>query len=346
MSFSIIDYILLFASSFGLVSVITPLMRVVALKYNVIDLPTESHKTHKSPMPYLGGVGIVISVISISLISIITSGFTLSRLLLASSVLIPALALSIVGLIDDIVRLPPLPRFIAQNLIGIVVATILIVTNTVGAPTGSTLFDLILSILWIVGISNSINFFDNIDGGASGAVAISSFFLSMLALQNDQILIAGLSVVVTGSTLGFLLWNRPPARIYMGDSGSLFLGVLLASLTLRLEPNPINRWAGFAIPIFLLAIPILDSAVAITSRLRRRVSPFQGGRDHLSHRLMRKGLSKQQSVVTLWLLSAFFACVSLGISNAAYQFEFLITSVFLIALIIIYFMFLIWTSDQ
>jgi UDP-GlcNAc:undecaprenyl-phosphate GlcNAc-1-phosphate transferase len=176
-----------------------------------------------------------------------------------------------------------------------------------------------------VGITNSINFFDNIDGGASGALAIAAVFLFILSFQGGQFLIAALSIVLTGATLGFLLWNKPPARIYMGDAGALFLGILIASLAIRFDPNPIDRIASFAIPLLLLAIPILDTSVAVASRIRRKISPFQAGRDHLSHRLMRMGFNKRQSVLILWISSTLFASFAIAISNASYLIERLVT---------------------
>jgi UDP-GlcNAc:undecaprenyl-phosphate GlcNAc-1-phosphate transferase len=120
--------------------------------------------------------------------------------------------------------------------------------------------------------------------------------------------------VVAGATLGFLIWNKSPARIYMGDAGALFLGVLIATIAVRLNPETDSRFASFAIPILLLAIPILDTTVAVISRLRRGVSPFQGGKDHLSHRLIRTGLSRKVTAILLWLLSAIFAVIAIIIS--------------------------------
>jgi len=315
------DYFLLFTASFSLVGILTPLMRRVALAYGVIDTPTEAHKTHKNPIPYLGGVAIVLGVLVVSYGASLLSNFSASTFWLASSVLVPALVMAIVGLIDDLRQLTPKTRFIVQNAMGIFSAVILIATDTIGTPTGSLVVDITVTVLWIVGLTNAINFFDNLDGGASGTVAISSAFLFLLAYQNEQILIAALSLVLAGATLGFLMWNRPPARIYMGDAGALFLGFLIASLTIRLEPNPINRWASFAVPVFLVAIPILDTTVVVIKRLSRGISPFQGGRDHLSHRLIRFGLNKVQTFFTLNALTVFFGALAICISNASYEKE-------------------------
>ena len=151
--------------------------------------------------------------------------------------------------------------------------------------------------------------------------------LAYLALSGDQYLIAALSTVTAGATLGFLVWNKSPAKIYMGDAGALFLGILIASLAIRFDPNPIDRFASFSIPLLLLAIPILDTSVAVASRIKRRISPFQGGQDHLSHRLMRAGFSKKQAVLSLWLISAFYCFIAVAISNAPFDLERVLTGI-------------------
>jgi UDP-GlcNAc:undecaprenyl-phosphate GlcNAc-1-phosphate transferase len=320
MEFQLYEYFILFATSLSAVGLLTPVVRKFAIQLNVFDSPSESHKTHKQPVPYLGGFAIVLGVCIVTYASILQSEQR-DLIGLAHAVLIPAVLIGVIGLIDDIRKLQPWPRFIAQNLVGLVIAGILILTDTLGTPSGNAILDFLITIFWIVGITNSINFFDNVDGGASGTIAISSFFLFLMAFQGGQYSIAALALVLSGATLGFLLWNRPPARIYMGDAGALFLGLLIATLTLRFDPNPIFLSASFSVPILLLAVPILDTTVAVTSRLRRGISPFQGGQDHLSHRLMRSGMNKRQAVMSLWLMSIFFCCIAVGISNAPYTLE-------------------------
>ena len=311
------EYFLLFVISYLLVGILTPVVRKIAIATDVVDRPNSPHKSHKKPVPYLGGVAIIIGVITISYSASFFSEFTSSTFWLATSVLGPALLLGLIGLWDDIRNLPPLPRFIAQTVAGVFTASILIITDNIGNPTGSSIFDLIITVVWIVGICNSINFFDNLDGGTAGTAAISSIALAYLALNGDQYLIAALSVVTAGSTLGFLVWNKSPAKIYMGDAGALFLGVLLATLTVRFEPTAQTQMGSFLIPVFLLAIPILDTTVAVLSRIRRHLSPFQGGQDHLSHRLIRSGLTRKTSAIILWSLSGLFAGVSVLLSNAS-----------------------------
>ena len=327
MTISQVDYFFLFVVSYVLVGLLTPLMRKVALAQGILDRPNSAHKSHKNPVPYLGGVAIIIGVVIVSYIALVSNKFTWSNFWLATSVLGPAVVMGLVGLWDDLKSLNPLPRFIGQSIAGLVVAVVLILNDNIGNPTGITILDAAITVLWIVGICNSINFFDNLDGGAAGTVAIASISLTYLAITGDQYLIAALSIVVAGSTLGFLIWNRAPARIYMGDAGALFLGLLIATLTIRFKPSTDNSVSSFAIPILLLALPILDTTVAFFSRLRRKVSPFQGGKDHLSHRLVRYGLSRKVSAIILWLLSALYGFFAILISIQNFNFEFLILTI-------------------
>ena len=327
MAISQVDYFLLFVISYVLVGLLTPLMRKIALAQGVLDRPNSAHKSHKNPVPYLGGVAIIIGVVIVSYIALISNKFIWSNFWLATSVLGPAVVMGLVGLWDDLKSLNPLPRFIGQSIAGLVVAIILILNDNIGNPTGITVLDAAITVLWIVGICNSINFFDNLDGGAAGTVAIIAISLTYLAITGDQYFIAALSIVVAGSTLGFLIWNRAPARIYMGDAGALFLGLLIATLTVRFKPDADNSAASFAIPLLLLAIPILDTTVAVFSRLRRKVSPFQGGKDHLSHRLVRAGLSRKLSAIILWSLTGLFSFFAVLISLPNNRYELIMATV-------------------
>ena len=345
MPISQVDYFFLFVISYVLVGLLTPLMRKIALAQGVLDRPNSAHKTHKNPVPYLGGVAIIIGVVIVAYFALISDKFTWSNFWLASSVLIPAVVMGLVGLWDDLKSLNPLPRFIGQSIAGLVIAFFLILNDNIGNPTGITALDVAITIIWIVGICNSINFFDNLDGGAAGTVAITAISLTYLAITGDQYFIAALSIVVAGSTLGFLIWNKAPARIYMGDAGALFLGLLIATLTIRFKPSTDNSVSSFAIPVLLLAIPILDTTVAVFSRIRRKVSPFQGGKDHLSHRLVRYGLSRKVSAIMLWVLSALYGFFAVLISIPNFNYEFLILAIASVAWISLLALFL-KTNDE
>ena len=181
---------------------------------------------------------------------------------------------------------------------------VLILTNTVGNPTSYLVLDVLLTIVWVVGICNAINFFDNMDGAAGGISALAGFGFAVIGLQNDQYFVAAFGLVLSGACIGYLFWNWNPAKIYMGDAGALFIGIILAALAVRVDPVSVNGATAFFVPICVLALPILDTTTVVIDRLRRGVSPFEGGLDHLSHRLRRKGMSVRQAVSTLYLLES------------------------------------------
>ena len=330
------QYFLLFAVTFVFVGFLTPIMRKVAILNNIFDAPTAAHKTHKEPVPYLGGVAIIVGVVLVSYATAIYKNFSGKNLLLETSVLTPAIILGLIGMWDDMRNLGPAPRFAIQSAAGIFTAWILVAGDTVGTPTGSKFIDAAITIIWVVGICNSINFFDNLDGGAAGTVAVSALALFILGFTGHQYLIAALSSVTAGATIGFLLWNKSPARIYMGDAGALFLGVLIATLTIRLKPDAETKWTSFATPVLLLAVPILDTSVAVLSRLRRGISPFQGGHDHLSHRLIRAGIARRTAAISLWALSGVFAICSIAITHTAQATEQLIVGMAVILWLILF----------
>ena len=313
MSIKSIEYLLLGLLAFALAGFLTWPVRKIAISIGAMDKPTLDRKTQKEPIPYLGGVAIASSISILTFAAVIKSNNTQATFPLAAMLLLPAIFLGVVGLIDDLRTLPPLPRLIIQTVTAVVVSIFLIKTDTVAIHFDSTILDEVIMVFWIIGICNSINFFDNLDGGAAGTVAVSSLGIAAIALGEGQELIAALSIVTAGSTLGFLMWNKSPAKIYMGDAGALFLGVIVSVLTIRLNPGITPQWSSIALLPMLLAVPILDTCVAVFSRIKRGISPFTGGKDHLSHRLMRKGLSKRATAFTLWAMQGFFVGCALTV---------------------------------
>jgi UDP-GlcNAc:undecaprenyl-phosphate GlcNAc-1-phosphate transferase len=300
-------------AGFVLAGFLTWPVRKVAIAIGAMDKPNLERKSQKEPVPYLGGLAIAISVVVLTFAAVIRSDNTQTTFPLAATLLFPAIFLGLMGLIDDLASLNPLPRLIIQTVMAIAVAVFLIKSETVGIPLDGTFIDEIAMTIWIIGICNSINFFDNLDGGAAGTVAVSTIGIALIALGEGQELIAALSIVTAGSTIGFLMWNKSPAKIYMGDAGALFLGVVVSVLTIRLNPGIAPKWNSISLLPMLLAVPILDTCVAVFSRLYRGISPFTGGKDHLSHRLMRRGLSKQSTAFALWGAQAVFVCAALAV---------------------------------
>ena len=327
------QFAILGISAFALTGLLTWPVRALALRLGAMDAPNLARKTQVAPVPYLGGVAIALGITVTTLAAVFVggnkSGENIGQLKdLALTVLLPALLLGAMGLVDDLRTLLPWPRLIAQTVIGSVVALIITENGTLGTPFGTSTLNTVITIVWIVGICNSINFFDNLDGAASGAVAIAAVGIFFIAFDRGQELVSALSIVTAGATVGFLMWNKSPAKIYMGDAGALFLGVIVSVATIRLNPGIVPIWQSLAIPVILLAVPLLDTCVAVFSRLSRRLSPLTGGKDHLSHRLVRAGLSRRVAAVSLWSASGVCAVVAVGVYQFADSFGYLLITGF------------------
>lgn len=315
------QFALLGISGFALTGLLTWPVRALAIRLGAMDAPNLSRKSQAEPVPYLGGVAIALGVTLVTFAAVFVGenqdGTNKNQIKdLALTALLPALALGIMGLIDDLRSLSPWPRLITQSVVGSIVAFVVVQNGTVGTAFGTSTLSTAITIFWIVGICNSINFFDNLDGAASGAVAIAALGVFIIAFDRGQELVSALSIVTAGATLGFLLWNKSPAKIYMGDAGALFLGVIISVATIRLNPGIVPTWKSLMLPIILLAVPLLDTCVAVFSRVARGLSPLTGGKDHLSHRLVRAGLTKPMAAISLWLASG--VCLVIAVTIYMY----------------------------
>ena len=318
MSISTSQFAILGVSAFVLTGLLTWPVRALAIRLGAMDAPNLARKTQAEPVPYLGGVAIALGITIITFAAVFVggnkNGENVGQLKdLAFTVLFPALTLGAMGLIDDLRSLSPWPRLIAQTVVGTILALVIVNSGTVGTPSGASSINTAVTIFWIVGICNSINFFDNLDGAASGAVAIAALGVFFIAFDRGQELVSALSIVTAGATIGFLMWNKSPAKIYMGDAGALFLGIIISIATIRLNPGIQPTWKSLTIPAILLAVPLLDTCVAVFSRIARGVSPLTGGKDHLSHRLVRAGLTRPMAAIALWAASGLCAVTAVAI---------------------------------
>jgi UDP-GlcNAc:undecaprenyl-phosphate GlcNAc-1-phosphate transferase len=326
MSITAAQFAILGTVAFALTGLLTWPVRALAIRLGALDAPNMARKTQAEPVPYLGGVAIALGISLITLGAVFVgadnfAGENNDQLKeLALTVLLPALVLGAMGLFDDLRSLSPWPRLIVQTVVGTIVAFVIVENGTIGTPFGNggatdsgSWINTAVTIFWIVGICNSINFFDNLDGAASGAVAIAALGVFVIAFDRGQELVSALSIVTAGATIGFLLWNKSPAKIYMGDAGALFLGIIISVATIRLNPGIMPTWQSLAIPVMLLAVPLLDTCVAVFSRLARGLSPLTGGKDHLSHRLVRAGLTRPMAAISLWSASGVCTLFALGV---------------------------------
>lgn len=320
---------------------LTPILIRVARKFDIVDKPNQEHKTHVEPVPYLGGFAIVIPIS----VAILLSPLYIQELAIPYreffGLALAPVVLSIVGALDDKKQLAAFPRLAIQVSSSIVLLTFFVSENWFGNPFSSEFLNFMISLFWMVGITNSINFFDNLDGGAAGFSVIASFFIFVLALSGGQSAVALMAIALFGSCLGFLYWNRNPARIYLGDAGALFVGMMLAILLIRLDPASPFWFGAFLTPVLVMAIPIIDTSVAVLSRLRRGVSPFLGGRDHLSHRLQRRGFSRKKTAVVLWALSTYFCLLAITIQVLSYNWVQVFVTVGILSGVIIFIWFMV-----
>jgi UDP-GlcNAc:undecaprenyl-phosphate GlcNAc-1-phosphate transferase len=281
----------------------TFLARHAAVRLDWLDQPSH-RKVHTNPIPLLGGIAMYMAF----LVSVL---FTNSRTVLeeGTTVLIGATLLLVVGVIDDQRGMSPLPKLLAQAGAGV-----LLVVGGIGVGfLPFAWLNLAATILWVAAICNAMNLLDNMDGLSAGVAAIACAFFTVLALWHGQIWVSIVAAVLLGATLGFLRFNWNPATIFMGDAGSLLLGFLLAVLALKLRFPDVDPRRTWPIPLLVLAVPIFDTTVVTISRLQRRVPITSGGRDHVSHRLVRLGLSVRQAVATIYLVAALCGLAAIAV---------------------------------
>lgn len=304
-------FVIAFLIALAITVISTPLVRRLAVWVGFVDAPT-SRKLHNVPMPLMGGLAIVGGALAAFLLVTMTLPISL----LAPPVIGTILASTVVaavGLIDDHYHLPAWTK-LAGQFAGFLILVAAGIQVRLGVPPW---LNLAVTFLWLAGISNAINFLDNMDGLSAGVSGVAAAFILLLATFNNQYLVAALSAGVLGACLGFLRYNFKPAKIFMGDAGSLFLGFLLAVLALQLRfPDNVN-FVTWMVPVYILGMPIFDTTLVIVSRMRRRVNPFTtAGKDHLSHRLVDAGFTQREAVLILYLGAGMFGLAGLFITSA------------------------------
>jgi UDP-GlcNAc:undecaprenyl-phosphate GlcNAc-1-phosphate transferase len=313
-------YFLVFFSSITLSIFSVPILRKIAFKFTVLDNPNQSHKTHQEPIPYLGGFAIVIPVLILSVLGPMVFSLSQKTILQGATLMIPSIIICVVGLLDDMRNLAASTRFLTQLTASALVSLILIENNFLVRITGISLLNFLISIFWIVGITNALNLIDNLDGAAGGITFIASLSIFTMSLLSNQFLLATFSLTIGSATLGFLYWNRNPAKIFLGDAGSLFLGLALSVVLIQFEPSVQRISSALVIPIFIMAIPLIDTSVVVISRILRGVSIFDGGRDHISHRMIAWGVSRKRSAILIWSLAGLFSLLAIVINQVSNPF--------------------------
>jgi len=301
-------YILVFAGALVMAIAATPAARWLAPRAGFIDHP-DARRVHTRPVPRLGGIAIYVAVIVAALI--LGDQFNFDEF---GVILIGATGVSFMGLIDDRWGLRPMVKLVGQ-----IIAALLLWFSGIRVGTfHNPVLDLGATVFWVVYITNAINFLDNMDGLSSGVSAIAAAFFALMCSFSGQYLVGALSVAVLAACLGFLFYNLNPANIFMGDSGALFLGYVLAAIGIKLKFPDNVTFVTWMVPVLVMGLPVFDMVLVVTSRLRRRLNPMTTpGKDHTSHRLVAAGMTQREAVLTLYVVSFVLGLLATFVTQAS-----------------------------
>lgn len=303
------DYLLAILISFLLSVLSISLLRKIVAKYNILKL---------KEIPLVGGIGIGASFITISLaIFFLHQAISIEII----GIIIGSMVMLVFGIIDDWRELSILAKFLIQ----IIATTILIIF---GIHTKIIYFtnplNIVITYIWILAITNAFNHLDVLDGSASGIAILVGLSFFMISYLNHQWAIAIISLVLTTATLGFFIFNFPPARVYMGNCGSHFLGFTLAAIALGISYAPLERKVALFSPLLILGFPLLDTGFLILMRLIKRKLPFKKSNDHLALRFLSSGYSKKKTLLIMLALALFFCFCGVLISQLSNSYGILI----------------------
>jgi UDP-GlcNAc:undecaprenyl-phosphate GlcNAc-1-phosphate transferase len=310
--------------SFGASLALTPVCRFVSHRAGYVAKPRED-RWHHRPTALFGGLAIALVAT--------TAGLTIHGLGSAVALIWCAALLAGFGFVDDILTLKPSTKLIAQ----IIIASVLLFFGFRLQWMESMIGDAMLTLFWIVGLTNALNLLDNMDGLCAGTALIASAFtLAAIVGASGVTPLALYIAALMGATAGFLVYNKHPASIFMGDTGSLFLGVNLAAIPLvgQARAHSSGLLPVIAAPVLPLLLPIFDTVLVTAVRLLSGRRPSQGGRDHSSHRLVAIGLSERRAVVTLWTLAAAGGVISVLLQRRDASLGIIAALIFLIAMVI------------
>ncbi len=299
-------YLLIAASALLLAIGGTPVARLVALRLGVIDSPN-TRKIHAAPVPLLGGAAIYLSFVLV--LFFFGDRHYINQVV---GIFVGATLMSLMGVVDDRWGLSSYAKLIGQ----FVAAGILIYSGVQVRLFGGWL-DILITIFWVAGITNAMNLLDNMDGLSGGIAMIAAVFFTLLSSLSGQYLVGALAAALAGACAGFLFYNWNPAHIFMGDTGSLFLGFLLAAVGIKLRFPSNSNTVTWLIPVLVLALPVFDTTLVFASRLRRGKNPLTTpGKDHVSHRLALLTGSRREAVLLCYLISGATGLVAVFLTRA------------------------------
>lgn len=299
--------------AFLLAYTLTPPVRVLAFKIGAIDVPLDDRRMHTKPIPRVGGLAIFL-------------GFTLTTMLFCKfdttlvTVWVGGAVIVLLGMLDDIFRLPAWSKLIVQLLVAVFAVWNGLTIDHINLGGQYVLLGIWrypVTILWIVGLTNAINFIDGLDGLACGISAISSVSLMLVLLLSGDIVNAFITGVLAASCLGFLPYNANPARIFMGDTGALFLGYAMAVMSVQ-GVFKLHAVLAFLVPLAIFALPLGDTVFAVLRRICAGKSPFTADRGHLHHRLVDMGFTQKESVKILYAICSMFGLIAVFFTDAMF----------------------------
>ena len=290
----------------------TPFVKKLAVKIGAVDVPKDNRRMHKVPIPRMGGMAIVIAFLLCTFLFV-----ELDRQM--RGVLLGAVIILVVGVLDDCLTLKALPKFLAQIAAAVIVYYSGNEIRYVSHPFANGLLDLgvfsgIVTVVWIVMMTNAVNFIDGLDGLAVGVSGISTATMLVIAMLMGEEAVAVILAALLGACLGFIPYNFNPAQIFMGDTGSTFLGFVLAGLSIQ---GLFKMYAviSFLVPFLILGVPFFDITFAVIRRLAKHQNPMTADRGHIHHRLIDMGLSQKQSVAIVYMLTGVLGLAAVLLAN-------------------------------
>ena len=299
----------------------TPVVKTFAYKVGAIDVPKDARRMHKVPIPRLGGLAIFIGfLVSIVLFVNIRGNQQMQSILLGAVIIV------ILGVVDDIMPLPAMFKFVVQIVAAAIPAMNGVVIQAISNPNvfSDNLYWVLgwlsipVTVIWIVAITNSVNLIDGLDGLANGVSAISATTVLIIALLGSESQVALVMAALVGACVGFMPYNLNPAKIFMGDTGATFLGYILATMSIQ---GLFKFYAviSFAVPFLILGLPIFDTTFAFIRRIAHGQSPMHADRGHIHHRLIDMGLNQKQAVATLYVISAILGLSAVVLTTGGEQ---------------------------
>jgi UDP-GlcNAc:undecaprenyl-phosphate GlcNAc-1-phosphate transferase len=292
--------------------IIAPFSVYMARRFGLIDKPGKfPHKTHTVPTPLAGGTVLILCLVLLSIF------FGLWDIKFSKALVLASVIVYFFGLLDDIRGLSAIPKLVGQ----ILASGVLIISNTSVhfieslslpylLPTMVKSFDLILTLFWLIGVTNAMNMIDSMDGIAVGLSGIAFLFFILVTSLSGQLYLAKISILLLGITVGIYFYNVTPARLFLGDSGSQTFGFILAAIAMEYAPVGLSPVSSWFVPILLVGMPIFDTTLVVYSRVRRNIPFYKANLDHTYHRLVAFGLDERRAVLTIHMAAIVLSLIA------------------------------------